>query len=166
MCPKIAEIRHFGHLRDPLVAIWAQILVEQVISFKMSTETSKIGQELASEMRKMWWKYVNMLNMLKLKPSLNHSKSLILGSRDSFSSISTVLKKFIQIGRCYGLVSWKSTEMCPVSALVKFFSFWHYVPLDNDWSDHSCQFQPPNPWTRRAVAHQKKNFVVDLLQNH
>ena len=54
--------------------------------------------------------------------------------------------------------------MCPVSA-----------PLDNDWSDHSCQFQPPNPCTRRAVAHQKKNFchqfttkplIAEILKRH
>ena len=48
--------------------------------------------------------------------------------------------------------------MCPVSAPVKIFSFWHYVPLDNDWSDHSCQFRPPNPCTRCAAAHQEKIF--------
>ena len=41
MCPKIAKNHRFGHLRGPLVAISAQILVEQVISFEMSTETSK-----------------------------------------------------------------------------------------------------------------------------
>ena len=34
-----------------------------------------------------------MLNMLKLKASPNHSKSLTLGSRDSFYLISTFLKK-------------------------------------------------------------------------
>ena len=34
-----------------------------------------------------------MLNMLKLKTSPNHSKSLILGSRDSFLSNFNILKK-------------------------------------------------------------------------
>ena len=44
----MAEMAIFGHvsavfgpLKDPLVSIWAQILVEQVISFEMSTQTSK-----------------------------------------------------------------------------------------------------------------------------
>ena len=92
-----------------------------------------------------------------------------------FHLISTVLKKIIQIGRCYGPVSRKSTEMCPVSAPVKIFSFWHYIPLDNDWSDHSCQFWLPNPCMRHATAHQKKNFchqftskplIAEILKRH
>ena len=48
MCPKIADIgnfqTHFAIFRcliGPLVAILAQILVEQVISFEMSGQTSK-----------------------------------------------------------------------------------------------------------------------------
>ena len=35
----------------------------------------------------------NMLNMLKLKTSPNHSKSLILGSRDSFLSNFNIFEK-------------------------------------------------------------------------
>ena len=41
---------------------------------------------------------------------------------------------------------------------MKIFSFWHYIPLDNDWTDRSYQFRPPSPCTRRAAAHRKKNF--------
>ena len=48
MCPKIADVcnfwTHFAILKyfgGHLVAILAQILVEQVLSFKMSTQTSK-----------------------------------------------------------------------------------------------------------------------------
>ena len=48
MCPKIADVgdfqTHFAilrYLRGPLVAILAQILVEQVISFEMSGQKSK-----------------------------------------------------------------------------------------------------------------------------
>ena len=48
MCPKIANVGNFRthlvilrYLRGPLVAILAQILVELVISFKMSGQTSK-----------------------------------------------------------------------------------------------------------------------------
>ena len=33
------------------------------------------------------------------------------------------MKKFIQIPRRYGPETQKSTEMCPVSALIKIFSF-------------------------------------------
>ena len=41
MCPKIGDVNDFRYLRGHLVAIWAQILVEQVIGFDMSTQTSK-----------------------------------------------------------------------------------------------------------------------------
>ena len=41
-----------GALKGPLVTILLHILVEQVISFKMSGQTSKIRQELPSEMSK------------------------------------------------------------------------------------------------------------------
>ena len=65
--------------------------------------------------------------------------------------------------------------MCPISAPMKNFSFWHYIPLDNDWIDHSYQFQPPNPCTRCAAAHQKKKFchqfttkplITEILKRH
>ena len=81
-----------------------------------------------------------MLNMLKLKTSPNHSKSLILGSRDSFLSNFNIFKKINsnhlmlqpwnpKILRLQA-VTWKFSKMCPVSTQVKFFSFWHYIPLD------------------------------------
>ena len=52
--------------------------------------------------------------------------------------------------------------------------FWHYVTLDNDWSDHSCQFWPPNPCTRCTVAHRKKfcrrfttkPLIAEILERH
>ena len=43
---------HFAIFRcliGPLVAIWAQILVEHVISFEMSTETSKLDKNCFQE---------------------------------------------------------------------------------------------------------------------
>ena len=50
-CPKIANVGNFWiHFaifrcfRGPLVAIWAQSLVEEVLSFKMSTQTSKLDK--------------------------------------------------------------------------------------------------------------------------
>ena len=41
MCPKIANVGTFWTLTGPLVAILVHILVEQVISFKMSGQTLK-----------------------------------------------------------------------------------------------------------------------------
>ena len=106
-----------------------------------------------------------MLNMLKLTTSPNHSKSLILGSRDSFSYlISTFLKKFIQIAWRYGPETQKYSEMCPVSAPVKIFSIWHYIPIDNHWTDHSYQFWPPNPYTRHAVAQWKTSHMFSIYE--
>ena len=42
-------------------------------------------------------KYNNMLNMIFLKTSTNHSKSLILGSRYSFSTNFNIFEKKIPI---------------------------------------------------------------------
>ena len=122
---------------------------------KLQNEYSniKIGQVLSSEMRKKWY---NHENMLKLKTSPNHSKSLILGSRDSFPSNFNIFEKINSNCLTLQAVTCKFLEMCPVFAPVIFFSFWHYIPLDNHWSDHSYYFWPPNPTTRRAVAHRKK----------
>ena len=85
--------------------------------YKLWNEWSniKIGQVLPSEISKEWYNHANMLNMLKLKTSPNHSKSLILGSRDSFSSKNNSNRLTLQA------ISWKFTEMCPVSAWVKIF---------------------------------------------
>ena len=64
-------------------------------------------------------------------------------------------------------------EMCPVSIPVKFFSFWHYMPIDNHWTDHSYQFWPPNPYMRLAAAHERqvicswfprKQLIAKLLE--
>ena len=75
--------------------------------------------------------------------------------------------KNFEIARCYGPETQKSSEMCPISALVKIFSFWHYIPIDNPWIDHSYQFWPPNPYTRCAVAHERQvicsRFMRKLL---
>ena len=148
----------FSCLRGPL----AQILVEHTLSFKMSTQTSK-----SSEIRKMWYYHKNMLNMLKLKTSPNHSKSLILGSGDSFSSNFNIFEKNNSNCSMLQAVTCKFSEMCPFSAPVNFFSFWHYIPLDNHWIDHSYQFWPPNPCTRHVAAPQKKNSrFLNLQENH
>ena len=149
----------FGHvsaifrcLRGPLVAISCRE------GPKLWNEYSniKIGQVLSSEMRKKWYNHENMLNMLKLKTSPNHSKSLILGSRDSFPSNFNIFEKINSNRLTLKAVTCKILEMCPVFAPVIFFSFWHYIPLDNHWSDHSYHFWPPDPTTRRAAAHRKK----------
>ena len=66
------------------------------------------------------------------------------------------LIKKIQIPQCYGPKTQKYSKMCPVSILVKKFSFWHYIPIDNHWTDHSYQFWPPNPYMRHAVAHERQ----------
>ena len=50
----------------------------------------------------------------------------------------------------------KSLKMCPASAPVKIFSFWHYIPIDNPLIDHSYQFWPPSPYTRHAAAHERQ----------
>ena len=77
----------FGHvfaifrcLRCPLVAKLLHILVEQVISFEMSTQRSKSDKNCLQKYAKSDRTTLNMLNMLKLKTSPNHSKSLILES--------------------------------------------------------------------------------------
>ena len=44
----------------------------------------------------------------------------------------------------------------PCSCQIKIFSFWHYIPIDNHWIDHSYQFWPSNPYMRCAVAHQRQ----------
>ena len=61
-----------------------------------------------------------MLNMLKLKTSLNHSKSLILGSRESFSSNFNIFKKINSNRLMLQAVTCKFFKMCPVSAPVQF----------------------------------------------
>ena len=94
--------------------------------------------------------------MLKLKTSPNHSKSLIFGSRDSFLSNFNFLKKLIKIAWRYSPKTQKCLKMCPISAPIFFFSFWHYIPIDNHWMDHSYQFWPPNPYTRCAAAHERQ----------
>ena len=62
----------------------------------------------------------------------------------------------------------KFLEMCPVSALVKIFSFSHYIPIDNHWIDHSHQLWSPNPHTRRAAAHQRQVICFRFMRklNH
>ena len=91
--------------------------------------------------------------MLKLKASPNHS---FWGLGILLYLISTFLKKFIKITWRYGLETQKYSEMCPVSAPVKIFSFCHYIPIDNHWTDHSYQFWPPNSYTRHAAAHERQ----------
>ena len=48
MCPKIVDVSNFWtcfaifrYLRGPIVVISAQILVEEILNFEMSTQTSK-----------------------------------------------------------------------------------------------------------------------------
>ena len=101
--------------------------------------------------------------MLKFKTSPNHSKSLILGSRDSFLSNFIIFEK-IQITWHYSPKTRKSSEMCPVSAPVKIFSFWHYIPIDNHWTDHSYQFWPPNPYMRHAAAHERQVICSQITR--
>ena len=116
----------------------------------------KIGQELTSEMSKEWYNHESMLNMLKLKTSQNRLKSLILGSRDSFSSNFNIFEKNNSNRSTLQAVTCKFSEMCPISTPVNFFfSFWHYIPLDNHLIDHSYQFWPPNPHTRGAAVHER-----------
>ena len=153
MCLKITNIDTFWthsclfrYLRGPLVAKLLHILVERVISFKMSTQNIKIWQELTSKMRKMWYNHEN-INMLKLKTSPNYSKSLILGSREYFSSHFNIFEK-INSNRL----------MLQAFTLVNFFSIWHYIPIDNHWIDHSYQFWHPNPCMRHAAAHWIKTM--------
>ena len=68
-------------------------------------------------MSKEWYSHENMLNMLKLKTSPNHSKSLILGSRDSFSSNFNIFQKNNSNCLMLQAVTWKFSEMSPI----KFF---------------------------------------------
>ena len=125
---------------------------------KLQNEWSniEIGQELLSEMSKEWYNHENIINMLKLKTSSNHSKSLILGSRDSFSSNFNIFKKNNSNCLMLQAITWKFLEMWPTSAWVNFFSFWHYILIDNHWIDHSYQFWPLNPYMRCATAHQRQ----------
>ena len=62
-----------------------------------------------------------MLNMIILKTSPNHSKSLNLGSGDSFSSNFTIFEKNNSNHSTLGATNQKVTKMCPVSAPVKIF---------------------------------------------
>ena len=115
-------------------------------------------------MSKEWYNHKNMLNMLKLKTSPNHSKSLILESRDSFSSNFNIFEKNDSNHLTLQAITCKFFEMCPISTLVKFFSFLHYLPLDNYWFDHSYQFWPSNPCTRHAAALQKKFMISQFTE--
>ena len=110
-------------------------------------------------MSKQWY---NHENMLKLKTSPNHSKLLILGSGDSFSSNFNIFEK-TKNSDCLMLqvVTWKFSEMCLISAQVNFFSFWHYILIDNHWIDHSYQFWPPNPYMRHA---SKTSYVLTIYK--
>ena len=61
--------------------------------------------------------------------------------------------KKIQITWCYAPYIHRNVpHFCPGN----FFSFLHYIPLDNHWIDHSYQFQLPNPSMRHAATHWKK----------
>ena len=46
----------------------------------------------------------------------------------------------------------------------KIFSFWHCIPLDSHWIDHSYQFWPCNPWTRRAAAPQRQFHDISIYK--
>ena len=77
------------------------------------------------------------------------------------------LNEKISIGWCYRPINHTFSEMCPVAALVNFFSFWHYIPLENHWIEYSYQFWPPNPCMRLAAAHWKKNIHgLDLREDN
>ena len=58
----------------------------------------------------------------------------------------------------------KFSEMCVVSAPIQFFSFWHYISIDNHWIDHSYPFWPPNPYTRHAAAHQRQVMCSQFMR--
>ena len=137
----------FGCLAGPLL----HILVEEVISFGMSTQTRITFRNEQSVIEPQ--KHVKHDNFEKLHQiTQNHS---FWGLGILFHLISPFLKKKIQIAWCYSPVTCTFSEMCPVSTLVKKFSFWHYIPLDNHWIDHSYQFWPPNPCMRLAAVCQK-----------
>ena len=94
--------------------------------------------------------------MLKLKTSPNHSKSLIFGS-GSFSSSN--FKIFEKINSNRLTLQPRNPKIlrnvlcfCPGN----FFSFWHYIPIDNHCIDHSYHFWPPNAYTRCAAAHERQ----------
>ena len=127
------------------------ILVEQVISFEMSGQTSKSDKNCLEK----WANSDRTMKTCKHAKVENFTKSLILGSRDSFSSNFNIFEKNNSNCLMLQAVTCKFWEMCPVSAPIKFFSFWHYIPLENHWIDHSYQFWLPNPYTRRAVALQR-----------
>ena len=46
----------------------------------------------------------------------------------------------------------------------KIFSFWHYIPIDNHWIDHSYQFWPPNPYTSHTAAHERHVMCSQLTR--
>ena len=118
-----------------------------------------IRQELLSEMSKEWQNHENTLIMLMLKILPNHSKSLILGSRGYYSSNCTIFEKSNSNWLMLQAINLHILRNCPISALVKIFSFWHYRPLEHDYIDHSYHFWPHNPSIRLAAANQK-NFKI------
>ena len=65
----------------------------------------------------------------------------------------------IQITSHYAPVTPTFLEMCPISILVNFFSFLHYILLDNHWIDHSYQFQTSQPFNETCSSPSKKKFM-------
>ena len=109
-----------------------------------------------------------MLNMLKLKTSPNQSKSLILGSRDSFSTFNFLNFNFLKkINSSHLMLQPQNLKILgnvPHFCPSKIFSFWHYIPIDNHWIDHSYQFWPPNPYMRHAVAHERQVICSQFMR--
>ena len=95
-----------------------------------------------------WYMYIPVPHLDLVDISQNMSATVRL------MGTSNPMKK-IQISWFYSPVTHTFLEMWNVSAPLTFFSFWHYIPLDSHWINHSYKFWLPNPWDMQRPPPQK-----------